>query len=133
VSGDYYDFFFLPGGYLALLLADVCGKGMPAALVAASLPAAVRAYAPTAGKNCGSLIGEVNRLLFDTTSVERFVTLFYAVFDPSDGTLTWTNAGHCPPLSAGATAVGRLSDERSTQPDVHQPGWPQDPRSRSLH
>ncbi len=45
VSGDYYDFLALPSGRLALLLADVCGTGMPAALLAASLHAAVRAYA----------------------------------------------------------------------------------------
>src|SRR5215475_8904949 len=98
VSGDYYDFFKLPSGCLAFLLADVCGKGMPAALTAASLHAAVRAYAPAAGRNCGALLTEVNRLLFETTSADRFVTMFYAVFDPADRTLTWTNAGHCAPL-----------------------------------
>lgn len=98
VSGDFYDYFLLPSGRLALLLADVCGKGMPAALVAASLHATVRAYAPGAERNCGKLLSEVNRVLFETTSAERFVTMFYAVYDPSDSTLTYTNAGHCPPL-----------------------------------
>jgi sigma-B regulation protein RsbU (phosphoserine phosphatase) len=109
VSGDYYDFFKLPSGRLSLLLADVCGKGMPAALVAASLHAAVRAHAPAADRNCGALITEVNRLLFETTSSERFVTMFYAVYDPSDRTLTWSNAGHCPPLLfQSGNAVTRL-------------------------
>jgi len=98
VSGDYYDYFTLPSGCLALLLADVCGKGMPAALVAASLHATVRAYAPAADRNCGELLAQVNQTLFATTTAERFVTMFYAVFDPSDSTLTYTNAGHCPPL-----------------------------------
>jgi sigma-B regulation protein RsbU (phosphoserine phosphatase) len=98
VSGDFYDYFTLPSGCLALLLADVCGKGMPAALVAASLHATVRAYGPAAGRNCGELLAEVNRILFATTTSERFVTMFYAVYDPSDSTLTYTNAGHCPPL-----------------------------------
>ena len=98
VSGDYYDYFTLSSGCLAMLLADVCGKGMPAALVAASLHATVRAYAPGAGRSCGELLAEVNRTLFATTSSDRFVTMFYAVYDPSDFTLTYTNAGHCPPL-----------------------------------
>ena len=98
VSGDFYDYFALPSGRMAFLLADVCGKGMPAALVAASLHATVRAYAPTADRNCGELLAEVNRTLFATTSSERFVTVFYAVYDPADSTLTYTNAGHCAPL-----------------------------------
>src|SRR5262245_33206280 len=98
VSGDYYDFFNLPSGRLALLVADVCGKGMPAALVAASLHAAVRAHAPAADRNTGALIAQVNRLLFETTSSDRFVTMVYGVFDPADRTLTWTNAGHCAPF-----------------------------------
>src|SRR5262249_53198394 len=98
VSGDYFDYFTLPSGCLALLLADVCGKGMPAALIAASLHAMVRAYAPAANRNCGDLLAEVNRTLFTTTSAERYVTMFYAVYDPSNSTLTYTNAGHCPLL-----------------------------------
>jgi len=98
VSGDYYDFFLLPSGRLAMLLADACGKGMPAALLAASLHAAVRAYAPLSERNCGEVITKVNKLLFETTSPERFVTIFYGVYDPADRTLTWSNAGHCSPL-----------------------------------
>jgi serine phosphatase RsbU (regulator of sigma subunit) len=96
VSGDYYDFFTLPSGRFAMLLADVCGKGMPAALLAACLHAAVRACAPSADKQCGTLLANVNRLLFDATAEDRFATMFYCVFDPVDRTLTWTNAGHCP-------------------------------------
>jgi serine phosphatase RsbU (regulator of sigma subunit) len=122
VSGDYYDYFVLPNGCLALLLADVCGKGMPAALVAALLHAAVRACAPTAGESCGVLVREINRMLFDTTSVERFVTLFYAVFDPSQRTLTWTNAGHSPPLWISApwrlTRLDSLMMPAGIAPDV---------------
>jgi len=121
VSGDYYDFFKLPSGCLALLLADVCGKGMPAALVAAFLHAAVRAYAPSAGRNCGALLADVNRLLFETTSSERFVTVFYAVYDPSDRTLTWANAGHCPPLLmhfSGTTHLHSLVQPAGIGPEV---------------
>jgi serine phosphatase RsbU (regulator of sigma subunit) len=122
VSGDYYDYLMLPSGCLALLLADVCGKGMPAALVAASIHAAVRAYAPNAGRNPGALVAEVNRLLYETTSVERFVTMFYAVYDPSDRTLTWTSAGHCPALcihgASGATRLESLIMPAGIAPEV---------------
>jgi len=122
VSGDYYDYFMLPSGCLALLLADVCGKGMPAALVAASIHAAARAYAPNAGRSTGALVAEVNRLLFETTSSDRFVTMFYAVFDPSDRTLTWTNAGHCPALcvhgASGTTRLESLTMPAGIAPEV---------------
>jgi sigma-B regulation protein RsbU (phosphoserine phosphatase) len=105
VSGDYYDFLALPSGCLALLVADVCGKGMPAALLAASLHAAVRAYAPAADRNCGEMLANVNRLLFEATSAERFATVCCAVYDPADRTLTWANAGHCPPLLVQASST----------------------------
>jgi serine phosphatase RsbU (regulator of sigma subunit) len=98
VSGDYYDFLQLPSGRLAMLLADASGKGMPAALLAASLHAAVRAFGPAAERNCGEVLSKVNRLLYETTSPERFITIFYGVYDPTDQTFTWANAGHCPPL-----------------------------------
>jgi len=93
VSGDYYDFISLPKGYVALLVADVCGKGMPAALLGASLHAAIRAFAPAAGLKCGEVMSEVNHLLFQTTAPERFATVFYCVYDPASGTLTYANAG----------------------------------------
>ena len=109
VSGDYYDFFLLPSGRLALLLADVCGKGMAAALIAASLRATVRAYAPAADGDCASLLGELNRVLFETTHPNRFATIFYAVYDVAERTLTWVNAGHPPPfLMRGGVVHARL-------------------------
>jgi len=118
VSGDYFDFFKLPSGYLALLIADVCGKGMPAALVAASLHAAVRAHAPAADQNTGALIAQVNRLLFETTSLDRFVTMVYAVYDPTGRTLTWTNAGHCSPIP-DAQPAGIMADVAPLQQSLH--------------
>ena len=72
VSGDYYDFIPLEGGKLGLLLADVCGKGMGAALLGASLHGAVRAFAPLASSCAGDLLQRVNRLLFQTTTPSDF-------------------------------------------------------------
>jgi phosphoserine phosphatase RsbU/P len=115
-----------------MLLADVSGKGMPAALLAASLHAAVRAYAPGADRNCGEVLVKVNRLLYDTTSSDRFVTIFYAVYDPLDRTLTWANAGHCPPVCVqGSSGFARL--ETLTPPAGVLPEIPAVQQTMQLH
>ena len=98
VSGDYYDFLLLAGGKLGLLLADVSGKGMSAALLGASLHAAVRAHAASAGDRCGEVLSKASRLLYETTTAERFATVFYGVYDPEAGVLSYANAGHYPPM-----------------------------------
>jgi serine phosphatase RsbU (regulator of sigma subunit) len=98
VSGDYYDFLALGGRKLGLLLADVSGKGMSAALLGASLHAAVRANAPAAGVCCGEVLAKANALLFETTTAERYATVFYGAYDPVSRMLTYANAGHCPPI-----------------------------------
>jgi sigma-B regulation protein RsbU (phosphoserine phosphatase) len=98
VSGDYYDFLGLGDGKLGLLLADVSGKGMSAALLGASLQAVVRANAPGAGARCGEVLAKANGLLFETTAAERYATVFYGAYDPSSRMLTYANAGHCPPM-----------------------------------
>lgn len=98
VSGDWYDFIPLGSQRLGLLLADVSGKGMPAALLGAALHTAVRAIAPAAGQDCGEVLARVNRLFFETTAPHRFATVFYGVYDPGTRILTYANAGHYPPL-----------------------------------
>src|ERR1700734_1936574 len=98
VSGDYYDFLAPGDGKLGLLLADVSGKGMSAALLGASLHAAVRANAPGEGSRCGEVLAKASHLLFETTTPERYATVFYGVYDPATRILTYANAGHCPPM-----------------------------------
>jgi phosphoserine phosphatase RsbU/P len=98
VSGDYYDFLPLGDGKLGLLLADVSGKGMSAALLGASLHAAVRANAVSAGDRCGEVLAKASHLLYETTTAERFATVFYGVYDPAARILTYANAGHYPPM-----------------------------------
>ena len=109
VSGDYYDFIPLEAGKLGLLLADVSGKGMAAALLGASLHAFVRAFAPALSSRCGEVLRRVNRLLFDTTTAERYATVFYSVYDPGTETLTYANAGHYAPWLIRGTAVTRFN------------------------
>jgi len=95
VSGDYYDFFPIGEGKLALLLADVSGKGMSAALLGASLQSAVRS---NASSFCGETLAQANRLLVETTAADRYAAGFYAVYEPAMKKLTYSNGGHCPPM-----------------------------------
>ena len=99
VSGDFYDFIPLDSGQVGLILADACGKGMPAALLGASLHSAIRAFVPgTGARNCGEVLARANRMLFEATAPEKYATVFYCVYDPGTRTLTYSNAGHYPPL-----------------------------------
>src|SRR5215472_15017693 len=128
VSGDYYDFLSLGDGKLGFLLADVSGKGMSAALLGASLHAAVRANASGGDTDCGAVLAKANRLLFETTAAERFATAFYGVYDAANRRLTYANAGHCPPmlirnkaclrLEALTPPVGILSEVPAIQKNV---------------
>jgi len=108
VSGDYYDFLALGGGKLGLLLADVSGKGMSAALLGASLHAAVRANAVAAGAGCGEVITRASHLLYETSEANRFATVFYGVYDPATRLLTYANAGHNSPMLLRDGACSRL-------------------------
>jgi len=104
IGGDYYDFIQRDDGTLIVALGDVSGKGPSAALLMSSLHAAVHAHSD-AHNSLTKTIGAVNRYLVDSTPANRFVTLFYAVLDPKEGSLAFLNAGHNPPLivHAGGT------------------------------
>ncbi len=97
VGGDYYDFLTYPDGRIGIVIADVAGKGMPAALVVASLQAKVQALADTPG-DTAAMVGRLNRGMAATCPRNRFVTLFFAVLDPLTGELAYSNAGHNPPF-----------------------------------
>src|SRR4051812_48023082 len=81
---------------------------MAAALLGASLQGAVRAFAPLALSHPGDLLKRANRLLFQITTPERFATAFYGIFDPATRSLTYANAGHCPPWLIRDGAYRRL-------------------------
>jgi sigma-B regulation protein RsbU (phosphoserine phosphatase) len=83
---------------LGLLLADVSGKGMPAALLGTSLLTSIRAHAVGLGVHSGEVLAKANCLLYGTTTAERFATVFYGVYDPLASVLTFANAGHYPPM-----------------------------------
>lgn len=96
VGGDYMDAMRLTDTQVGLCIADVSGKGLPAALLASGIQAAVRAYAP--GRSPAQVCAELNRIAAESMPRGRFVTLFYAVLDTSRRFLTYCNAGHIPPV-----------------------------------
>jgi phosphoserine phosphatase RsbU/P len=99
VSGDYYDFIQLSPTHLAIALADISGKGISAALLMASLQAALRSQLLAAGSETMStaeLVGRLNMHLVRNTADDRFATFFIAVYDSATRTLRYTNAGHLP-------------------------------------
>ena len=97
VGGDCFDVLTFPSGAVGITIADVAGKGVPAALLMSNLQAAVRAFAQD-GAFPGSVCTSINRLLCRNMASGRFVTFCYVYIDASRRKLTYANAGHNPPL-----------------------------------
>jgi phosphoserine phosphatase RsbU/P len=127
VSGDYYDFPPIGEGRLGLLLADVSGKGMPAALLGASLHGAVRAHSDV---GCGEALSKVNLLLYETSADDRFATVFYGIYDSASRVLTYGNAGHCAPMLVRQETCVRL--ESLTAPAGMWPALESEERTAQL-
>src|ERR1044071_4062378 len=108
VGGDYYDFISFDNSQLGVAIADVAGKGMPAALLMSTVQATLRSLTARNGApasyDLSSIVSKLNRLLFNSTNGEHYVTFFYATFDPATQRLTYVNAGHNPPLYLCADA-----------------------------
>ncbi len=97
IGGDFYDFIPLPGGKWGIVIADVSGKGVPAALLMALSRSLIRAYS----RNHPSIVQArelANDFMLRDTRSGMFVTCFYAVVDPGRRSLTYVNAGHNPPV-----------------------------------
>jgi len=109
VAGDFYDFFSLPDGRWGMVLADVSGKGAPAALYMAMARSLIRSEA-SRYSNPSAVLTEVNRRLLVESCNEMFVTVFYAIVDPVLRSLTYASAGHDPPfLRRASGSVERLA------------------------
>jgi sigma-B regulation protein RsbU (phosphoserine phosphatase) len=116
VSGDYYDYQAVPGNKLAIAIGDVAGKGISAALLMASIQSALRMElraslervaelaAPSHTQVNGfrlstaQMVSDLNQQLYATTSAEKYATFCLALYDEESGTVTYTNAGHLPPI-----------------------------------
>ena len=97
VGGDYYDFIPLDEKRFAVVVADVSGKGLPAALIMPAVKIALRTLAERQAP-IGELLGELNRIFLDNLPPASYFTLVYGVFDAAAGRLVYANAGHPPTL-----------------------------------
>lgn len=127
-SGDFYDVVPAEPGAFLVAIADVAGKGVPAALLASMLQASLRTQAPTV-RSVSQILGAINRLAHRSTAVHQFATVFLARVDEERLTLDYSNAGHNAPLllrtdgsylslDVGGTVVGILEDLNFEQAQV---------------
>ena len=109
IGGDYFDFFPLSGGRLGFLVADVSGKGVPAALLVSTVHAAVHLQIDEA-KTVADLFARIDRHLQRYAATRKFLTAFFGLFEPDTGTLRYVSAGHNPALlRRGSGAIEQLN------------------------
>jgi serine phosphatase RsbU (regulator of sigma subunit) len=94
VGGDFYDFLRLEDGRVGLVIGDVSGKGIAAALVMANTQSVLRAVAQREGMTPGRVLEEANELMYAYIPPTMFITCLYAILDPESGGLVYANAGH---------------------------------------
>ena len=121
VGGDYYDFLHFGPGRLALIVGDIAGKGIAAALLMANLQATLRSQVIGAADCLERPLARVNRLLFENTIASAYATLFFADYESATGGLLYANCGHVPGLilragggverlHSNATVLGLFAD-----------------------
>ncbi len=138
VSGDYYDFLRLGENRVGLVLGDVSGKGISAALLMAAIQSALRAqfydgFRPMPGTlpasfSTAEIVARLNLQLYENTPAEKYVTFFFGHYDAATRRLSYTNAGHLPPvlfrrnrierLRAGGTVVGLFAPTVYEQAEI---------------
>ena len=111
VGGDYYDFIEFQNGDLGLVIGDVSGKGVAAALIMSSIQAALRMGAPLED-DLALLMTRLNGLLYRMAGGRKYVTFFFGRYEPETGEMHYVNAGHNPPLLV--TADGAIKEVAST-------------------
>ena len=121
LGGDFYDFFIIGEDEIGLVIADVSGKGVPAAFFMAISRTILQASARE-GRSAGDCLAETNRILCEQNPLEMFVTVFYGILNLRSGVLTYANGGHNPPVvvhrdggittlpQTGGMAMGIMSD-----------------------
>ncbi|MEW5797790.1 MAG: GAF domain-containing SpoIIE family protein phosphatase [Bacteroidota bacterium] len=110
VGGDWYDYIPLQNGRLAIVLADVAGKGMGAALLMSSTRTVLRLVAES-GLPPGEVLSRVNNILLKDFPTAKFVTMIYAVLDPKNRSIVFANAGHVHPLLVDASGAQFLKTD----------------------
>jgi serine phosphatase RsbU (regulator of sigma subunit) len=120
VGGDYYDFLELRPGRLALVLADIAGKGVSGALLMANLQANLRSQYAVAVDDLPRLLASVNRLFYENSDDASYATLFFADYDDSSRKLRYANCGHLPPLLLRAGASSQEAPNQDQAPNVER-------------
>ena len=108
VSGDFFDFISLSEDSLAIIVADVSGKGISASLLMAASQAVLRSESlklDTSRSNIANILEAANNLIFSITGTSRFVTLFYSVLDVKGNSFSYVNAGHNRPICIGSNGA----------------------------
>ena len=105
VGGDFYDFFWLDGNRLGIVIADVAGKGIPGALIMSMVRSVVRAESPHA-TSPRAVLERVNQTVFADTREKVFITMIFAILDLTRRTLTFARAGHEPLVMCSRSSGG---------------------------
>jgi serine phosphatase RsbU (regulator of sigma subunit) len=112
VAGDFYDLFTVPDGRLAVVVADVCGKGVGAALFMSLVRSVIRVLnSESPARDPAEVAAAINNYLYDNFFIDGmsyFVTLFYGLLDTSTGEIAYVNAGHPGPVVTSATGAQRV-------------------------
>ncbi|MEM7675405.1 MAG: PP2C family protein-serine/threonine phosphatase [Myxococcota bacterium] len=125
-GGDYFDHIALKSGRIALILGDVTGHGVPAAILVTAAQATVRAVLDTES-DLSVAVHEMNRLFNREFTEDRFITLVVLLIDPETGRLEYVNAGHAPPLFIYRAREATIEEFKSTGPPLGMlPGVPYD-------
>ena len=111
VGGDYYDAVMLPDGRMAIAMADVSGKGMPAAFLMSNFQAHLHAHLDHNSGAIEDVVRSLNERVFGSAGGERFITLFLAIHDPVSRVINYVNCGHNPPLFVPAKGPGTFLGE----------------------
>ncbi|MEE9190322.1 MAG: GAF domain-containing SpoIIE family protein phosphatase [Candidatus Neomarinimicrobiota bacterium] len=128
VGGDYFDLITISDDKMAVCLGDISGKGMPAALLMANLQATLRGQMQFT-LSVSECISRSNKLLYQSTDSQKFATLFFGIINRVQMNLTYTNAGHDPPimissegkivrLETGGTVLGFMPDYEYKEENV---------------
>jgi predicted ester cyclase len=129
VGGDFYDLFELEDGRVTVVMGDAAGKGIPAALVVSATSSVLRAVAQALGSSSPSeVLAQVNETLFARIPPNMFVTCFYAILDPKNGSINYANAGHdlpylwhgsdCEELRARGMPLGLMAGMSYEQKEI---------------